>query len=318
MKQTLKSGPTPTEWDPNALWTKSLRYAETMLERKDIDWEHALWSCLLLEHLARAALSNVHPTLLADEKFEVYNKFYALGLPIKKGKFSPISISIQEVFDRLNKLFDEFTLDDVRFCSSHMNLRNSEVHTGKFAFDNLAINTWPQFYKVCKILLKTMNKGLADLFNEEEVIVAEQLIATDADKSSSEIKKDVEAHKNVWLGKSNDERQNLSQTAMVWATKQEGHQVDCPACESKSLVFGESVGEIKKILEDDMIIERQEILPNAFQCVACGLKIHGLSRLIAVGLGNRFINTSTYPPMDYYAMEDPNWYYYEADNNEPF
>ncbi len=53
--------------------------------------------------------------------------------------------------------------------------------------------------------------------------------------------------------------------------------------------------------------------------IACRLKIHGLSRLTAVGnnLANRFKNTSTYDAAEYYAKED-DYAYYEDDNNENF
>lgn len=54
-----------------------------------------------------------------------------------------------------------------------------------------------------------------------------------------------------------------------------------------------------------------------FQCVACGLKIHGLSRISVVGLGDRYIKTQTYDASEYYAPED-SYEGYEDDNNEPF
>jgi hypothetical protein len=34
--------------------------------------------------------------------------------------------------------------------------------------------------------------------------------------------------------------------------------------------------------------------PEAFSCVACGLKIAGFSKLLAAGLGNTYILTSHY------------------------
>jgi len=320
LKQILEPGETPATWDPEALWGKVLRYSETMLARKETPWEQAFWSSLLLEHLARAALSNVHPTLLAETgKAGWSSQLHALGLPIKESKFSPRSIPISEVFNRLKELFADFTPEDAAFCSSHMNLRNTEIHTGETAFDDRPPDTWqPKFYKACKALLACMGLELKDMLTSEETGVAEQLIAADSDKSSAAVKGDVEAHRKVWLAKSDDERANLAQAANVWATKQTGHRVTCPACGSRSLVFGEPAGAIEVTLEDGMVVERQEYLPSAFECVACDLKISGLSRLVAVELGNRFSSKSEFYPEDYYATEDPEWGAFEEDNNEPF
>tara|TARA_R110001606_G_scaffold29681_12_gene92466 strand:- start:3666 stop:3890 length:225 start_codon:yes stop_codon:yes gene_type:complete len=70
--------------------------------------------------------------------------------------------------------------------------------------------------------------------------------------------------------------------------------VDCPACNSISLLQGEAISAPKKELDNDIIIEKQEYLPAQFECVACNLKISGFSRLNAIGLGDRFVNTQRY------------------------
>jgi hypothetical protein len=93
--------------------------------------------------------------------------------------------------------------------------------------------------------------------------------------------------------------------------------VTCPACENPALVVGEAIGEPVRTLKDDEVTERQEHLPQILQCVACGLKITGLSKLLAVGLGDRYAKTQTYEASEYYAAEDP-YEGYDDDNNEPF
>ena len=66
----------------------------------------------------------------------------------------------------------------------------------------------------------------------------------------------------------------------------------------------------------DLIIETQDYLPVKFECIACKLKISGLSQLSACGLGNVFKHTSTYDAANYYAPQD-DYDGYEDDNNEP-
>lgn len=66
MKQTVVPGELPAAWSADALYKKAVRYAEKMHACASDSWEHALWSGLCLELLARAALANISPVLLAD------------------------------------------------------------------------------------------------------------------------------------------------------------------------------------------------------------------------------------------------------------
>jgi hypothetical protein len=58
-----------------------------------------------------------------------------------------------------------------------------------------------------------------------------------------------------------------------------------------------------------MIVQRQSVLPGKFECIACGLQIVGLSRLTAIGLGDRFTSTTRYSPAEFYSQESegPEW-----------
>ena len=79
--------------------------------------------------------------------------------------------------------------------------------------------------------------------------------------------------------------------------------------------MGTAISAPVKRLEDDLIIEVQDHLPTKFECVACNLKIAGLSQLAACGLGATYKSTSTYDAADYYAPED-RYEEFEDDNNE--
>ena len=66
MNSTIKPSDTPIEWKSDALFLKAERYIQRMSQHTSDEWEYALWSSLSLELLARAALANVSPALLAD------------------------------------------------------------------------------------------------------------------------------------------------------------------------------------------------------------------------------------------------------------
>ncbi|MDB5923158.1 MAG: hypothetical protein JWN13_2094 [Betaproteobacteria bacterium] len=319
MKKTVEGTGTPACWDPEALYLKAQRYVQHMSALDSDDWEYALWSGFALEFLARSALANVSPALLADTDKSWASLYHALGFTPTEEKFSPKSIAISEVFKRLSAIYPIFTKEQENFSILHTARRNAELHTGEPAFDGFKGSDWqPRFYQTCETLVATMGMTLKDFVGKNEAAVAAKLIAAAADESAKAVKGEVAAHSKVWLAKGEKERITLGTKASVWATRQDGHRVDCPACKSQALVVGDPASApSKKLSEDDEITETQEYLPNRFECVACGLKIAGLSRLTVVGIGDRYKKTMVYDAADYYAPPDNEYEGYEDDNNEP-
>ena len=316
MKRTVIAAETPDTWNPQALFGKALRYIENMLAIDSDQWEYALWASLSLEFLARAALANVNPALLADNKEGWSSLYHALGFKPTEPKFTPKSISISDVFRRLLAILPEFSKEHADFGILFTSRRNSELHSGEAAFESINVSTWQtEFYRVARVLLHSMGMSLPDFIGEDEAKVAVKLISAADDDSAKAVQGEIDAHKKVWAAKNGEECAALRQSAAVWATRQKGHRVDCPACTSQALVTGEPVSEPVQKLNDGEITETQEHLPNRFECVACGLKISGLSRLVVAGLGERYKKTMIYDASEYFARED-NYSGYEDDNNE--
>jgi hypothetical protein len=316
LKKTITPAATPATWDPDALYLKAERYVQHMSALDSDAWEYALWSSLSLEFLARAALANVSPALLAETDKSWSSLYHALGFTPTEEKFAPKSIAISEVFKRLSAVLPEFAKEHESFGIQHTGRRNAELHSGELGFDGIKGSTWqPRLYQTCEILLASMGMTLKDFVGEDEAEVAKKLIAAAADDSAKAVKGEVEAHKKVWLAKTEKERSTLGTQAAVWATRQAGHRVDCPSCASQALVVGEPVSVPTQRLNDGEITETQEYLPNQFECIGCGLKIVGLSRLTVVGLSDRYKKTLVYDAAEYYAPED-DYSGYEEDNNE--
>lgn len=317
MKQTVEPSALSATWDPQALCDKAERYIQQAQGLDSDEWDRALWSSLALELLARAALANVHPALLAEPDKTGSNLTSALGFePIEK-KFSPRSITVAEVFRRLATMLPDFSTEHEGFGVQFTGRRNAELHSGEAAFDGLKGSSWqPRFYQTCAVLLSSMGLTLEEFVGVDEAKAAEALIAAAADESAKAVKGEVEAHAKVWQAKGADERSALVAQAEAWATRQSGHRVQCPACGSPALVVGAAVSAPVRKLDDDEIVEKQEYLPSHFECIACGLKIGGLSRLAVVGLADRYIHTQVYDAAEYYAQAGDHWGGYEEDNNE--
>jgi hypothetical protein len=309
-----KSAKTVHPWSKEALLTKAQRYAQEMLSNSRDDWRFGLTSTFVLEFLARASLANISPALLAEPK-SWSNLYFSLGHTPNAPKFIPKSIDITEVFARLRDTIPTFTSELEGFSAQHVSRRNEELHAGSTPFDGLSTSWLARFYETSSVLLASMGEELSLLVGDKEVKVAGELISASKDESAKAVAKAISAHKTVWESKDAEEQQKLTRQASVWATRQAGHRVHCPACANEALVFGSPISEPIRKLDGDLIIEAQEYLPSKFECVACQLKITGLSQLSACGLGATYKSTSTYDAAEYYAPEDEHPGF-DDDNNE--
>jgi hypothetical protein len=318
LKQVIKPEPLAETWIAEALYNKAIRYAEKMSASGTDSWDHALWSGLCLELLARAALANIAPVLLADPNGH-NNLLNALGFPPMEAKFSPKSVSTAVALRRLRHLIPDFDTELEAFCVAHVGRRNAELHSGELPFDGVHGSRWHgQYFRSCRVLLASMGYGLEDLIGEDAAAVADKEIEAAADEAAKSVLGDIETFAAQWAQLDDAERTARASRANVWAVRSAGHRVTCPACGNPALVNGEPIGAAQQILEDDVITERQEHLPHWFECIACGLKITGLSRLQVVDLGDRYASTQTYEAAEYYRPEDDQYADYEDDNNEPY
>jgi hypothetical protein len=306
----------PHGWSKDAFLAKAQRYAEVMLDHSQDDWRFAFWSTLLLELLARAALSNISPVLLADQK-DWKNTYHALGFTPKATKFVPRSLDIASVLARLCEILPTFRTELEGFAIVHMSRRNEELHSGSSPFDSIGSSSWlPTFYETCDVLLRSVDSSLVEFFGKDHAKIANAMIAASRDDAAKAVLKSVQAYKTKWKDKRKDEQARLISQAAIWATRREGHGVKCPACESSAIVFGVPSAAPLKSIKGDEITETQQFLPAKFECIACGLKISGYSQLNACSLGDTYKATVVYDAADYYAPQDE-YPEYEPDYNEP-
>jgi hypothetical protein len=308
----------PHIWSDAALLAKARRYIEEMQTYDHDDWRFAFWSSLALELIARASLAKVSPVLVADAT-EWAQLYFALGHAPTATKFTPKSVGISEVLNRLQAITPEFGKELRDFCSIHTGMRNAELHSAEMPFEDLKASTWLwKFYRSCEVLLARLNVDLPSLLGAEEATFAKQQIEAARDEAAKAVLGTIKSFKEVWEAKPAEERKKLAEKAKAWASREDGHVAPCPACSSEALLNGDAISAPKRALKGDMVVETQAMAPSRFQCVACGLKINSASQLSAANLGNPFKTTATYNAADYFYPDDDNesWRY-EDDNNEP-
>jgi hypothetical protein len=222
MKQIVKPGEVPDAWSPDTLFAKALRYAEKMNGEPTDSWEHALWSGLCLELLARAALANLSPALLADHQ-KWANLSHALGFPPFEAKFSPNSIGTAAVLMRLRTLLPDFDSELESFCVAHTGRRNEELHSGALPYDGVQASKWHgSFYRAASVLLASMDYKLEEFIGAEQAAIAEKEIEAAMDAAAKSVIGEVEAHQKVWQAKGEADKATLVARAEVWASRELG------------------------------------------------------------------------------------------------
>lgn len=301
MNEKINSHP----WSVDALIAKARLSSERMHSSEASGSDHALWSAITLELLARAALASISPALLADER-NWRNLSFAMGISPTAKKFTPISIGIKEVIARLAELDSQTTQEIQNFCAIHFDKRNGELHSGELSFADYRSSSWlPKFYQASQVFLEKASLKIEDFFPDPKHVAA--LIASLNDKAAESVREDIEAYKKVWAGKAVTERELLAKQAEIWANRQTGHRVKCPACGCRSLLNGTATGPVQTLFDDDEIRQKQTYIPSSFECIACGLKIAGFSKLAACHLGDAFTATTSTEPSEFFGL------YTEAD-----
>ena len=295
-------------WTYDLLWTKALLYMERALAEPRESDLFPFWASLALEFLARASLAHTSPTLLADTgDADGRHILHALGIEPKVKAYVPKSIQTSEVLVRCEQLVPSFTKEVELFCRGLFNKRNEELHSGGTPFSSLPNNSWlPRFYEAASVLLNYQKKSLEDFVGPEEAKAAGVMLQAVADEAAKSVQKQINAFAEVWKTKNPEEQEELRKAAGRHARPWKGHVVQCPSCACHGLLTGEDIKQQPPSLEGDELVVRTSVLPTAFECIACGLKINGHSQLHAAGLGGQFTNTATYDPVEYYAVEEEN------------
>ena len=228
---------------------------------------------------------------------------------------------ISTLLSNMESAFSTFTKEMLAFSITHINKRNSELHSGALPFDGVGTSSWlPMYYSVCDCLLKEIGETLESFLGTETAKEARAHIKAGQDDAAKAVKQSISAHKTVWEEMTPKVRAERESQAKNTITRYLGHRVSCPSCGCVALLQGSPAGTPIKSVDSDGIVERQRMLPASLECVACELKIIGYSKLVACGLGDAFTSVSTYSPIEYFNIDIANEYesMMGDDNNEPW
>lgn len=298
-----------TIWDKDTLWEKTKLYVERAAAEEQEGVLFPFWSILALELLGRTALASVHPALLADPRTgEDLLHAFGYGNPSR-----PRSVPAATVFRRCSTIVEDFTDGDVNGAIGLIDLRNEELHSGGTPFAGLQTGVWlADYYRLCQILLRFLEKELSDLFGEDEARAAQQMIEGAAEELETEVKQYVADQRKLFEALSPDQQDEKRALAeRVVASREEasavpaniGVRLDCPACGSAAWMSGEFVRAGEPQAGEESIVQEIVKIPTALDCAACGLQLTTHGRLHAIGLGGLFTGELHEDPASFYNIE---------------
>lgn len=275
-------------WTHDGYWRKAKVYAEKAMEYGQGRWENPFWYTLTLEHLARAALTKVHPVLNADPQSEGAHILFALGFEIKS---QPKTIPIHSVFARLEQIINDFKKPHRTFCDYFSHLRNQELHSGEIPFESLGTGKWQaRFFETCEILCKSFDKSLKDLFGTEIADLAKTMIASARTKKKGKVTNLVAEHRKEFKKKPKHERSKLlEESNMRNAHLPGGYKgAKCPACKALGRLAGDFIRESEAEYRDEHIFVEHLFLASSFACSSCGLTLSDIEEIQIVELDPTF------------------------------
>jgi len=299
-------------WTYDEFWNKSRLYIQKAYAADRESAEFGLNTSLALEFLARATVAFLHPALLADPRGNDH-LLYAFGINTTD---KPKSVDISTVLLRIKKIKPEFTEDMASFCQTHVERRNSELHSGELAFEGLPTATWlASYFRSVTPMLEYQNKSLADLLSDlDEVKAAEEMIVNLDGKERDRAEKTKSVHRSAFQKIDAGSQAAVRAQASVFASNIGVGQkaVNCPACESPSIVSGRRIRTTEPKLEDGMLRWEEIYLPTQFECTACGMKLVDYPSLEGSNVGGQYASMRSEDPLTYYAPEEQ--FFEEYDN----
>ena len=213
---------------------------------------------------------------------------------------------VTTVLRRCQVVIPGFTERDFTEATGLMNLRNSELHSGSAALEEISTSRWmPQYYRLSEILLNQLEDELGDLFSKDQALSARRMIDALAEDVESSVKQGIADARKAFEELGAEEQESRRASGLSEAVVEINHMkvVECPACGTRGLIHGELSGFSQPQVGETDIERTASVLPTTFSCKACGLQLGSHAAMLHAGLGDQYASTEAEDPIDYYGID---------------
>jgi hypothetical protein len=295
-------------FDPSALEAKARLYIERALGQPRESSEFAFWCHLAVEPLARAAIANVNPVLLADGKTgtPAINQAAALGIDVP----GPVtSAALNHVLALCPFVLPTFFANEEQAAARRLAVRrNDELHTGNAAFEALALSDWyTDFVRVIRALAGALGLDLADLLGDDEAGFAESELVEEDAAISAQVKQAIGRARHRAAQWSEAERAHRAAAIRAIGSSAGPYEEEreCPACGAPAVVRGDIAfrGPTRLDGETNELFESLVIVPGTFRCPLCELHLDDRRELRAARVGDPFTIVSDVDPVEFHGID---------------
>jgi hypothetical protein len=277
------------------LMAKSRVYIQRAFRAKrsgDLD-EYQLWASLALELLGKAALANIHPSLVVDPNHSE-SLFAASGINISS---DVKTIQAKTLYARLGHLSKRFDTKVRDFCDAISLRRNAELHSGELPFHQMRLDAWEgRYWQAADIIAAELNSNLEEWIGADEAKAPKELISAAADATREAARQRLQQARDHFLKRKKKDRED----AIELAKSQRAHpqlfqlagdhewEAECPACGAQAFLAGIEYGE--DVLDPEPGDEGWEEYvekhygAEEFSCPTCDLRLYSRQEIEAVGL----------------------------------
>lgn len=268
--------------------------------------EYQLWASLALELLGKAALSHVHPSLVADPN-HFQSLFAACGREITP---DIRTITAKTLFSRLGHLERTFDSRHQEFCEQMALRRNAELHSGESPFLGMPAEGWERgFWDAVELILGIQDETLQSWLGAEDAKAAAEIVEQAEQALTRAVENRIRRCKEDFEKKHKEPNRRLDvikdSDYLQWNdwSWDERNRVSCPACGAMGFVGG-SLWDEAVVNRDpgwngedqhgnwegepptETICKRYTI--EIFECLTCSLSLYGTKEITAAGLTEEF------------------------------
>lgn len=291
-------------WDANKYFSKAKRYWSMASDLPRDDEQFLLYVSFFCEFFIRGVLVFKNPVLNADHSEE--SILYAAAID---GFDNAKTVSLKVAITRLMAVYPDLRTIKFDPIQVLVDARNRELHGEDDEISSQNSNEIiPTVYLLAVKGCLAAQQDLADLIGTEDAQTATTSANAVLKDRSQRVKTDIRNCKDRFYERSADEQAELrkKETAFAYAVQTNGVHLKghkCPACGSLAVLGGKPVGVSREFLRDGSLMFETRVLPTAFICNVCDLKLNGLAELMAAGFPHEITTLDERDPVEFFNVD---------------